>query len=108
MRSANRVETRLMKSLRGRKRKNWLSVGDRPGGERAAKFMTVPYSARLHEAETWTYLADALDRLARRRAEGDKSDASLDLRPDRRSRRGSASTTGPAPNSRLGWRSPDA
>ena len=43
-------------------------------------FLIVPGSARLHEAE----LANVLDRLAGRRAEGDESDASLDLlMPDR-------------------------
>lgn len=65
-------------------RKNWLFAGSRLGGERAATFMTVLCSARLHEAEPWAYLADVLDRLARRRADGDESDASLDpLMPDR-------------------------
>lgn len=65
-------------------RKNWLFAGSRLGGERAAVFMTVLCSARLHEAEPWAYLANVLDRLARRRADGDESDASLDpLMPDR-------------------------
>ena len=55
-------------------RKNWLFCASEGGGERAAAFLTLLVSARLHEVEPWAWLRDVFDRMARLRAAGDDSD----------------------------------
>ena len=46
-------------------RKNWLFVGSRDGGDRAAVILTVIASAHRHDLDVWAYLRDVLERLAR-------------------------------------------
>jgi transposase len=46
-------------------RKNWLFVGSRDGGERAAIILTVIASAHRHDLDVWAYLRDILERLAK-------------------------------------------
>ena len=46
-------------------RKNWLFVGSRDGGERAAVILTVIASAHRHDLDVWAYLRDILERLAK-------------------------------------------
>ena len=46
-------------------RKNWLFVGSREGGDRAAVILTVIASAHRHDLDVWAYLRDILERLAR-------------------------------------------
>jgi transposase len=50
-------------------RKNWLFVGSREGGDRAAVILTVIASAHRHDLDVWAYLRDVLERLAQ--GEGD-------------------------------------
>lgn len=45
-------------------RKNWLFVGSREGGDRAAVILTVIASAHRHDLDVWAYLRDVLKRLA--------------------------------------------
>jgi transposase len=45
-------------------RKNWLFVGSRDGGDRAAVILTVIASAHRHDLDVWAYLRDILERLA--------------------------------------------
>jgi transposase len=45
-------------------RKNWLFVGSREGGDRAAVILTVIASAHRHDLDVWAYLRDVLQRLA--------------------------------------------
>jgi hypothetical protein len=45
-------------------RKNWLFVGSRDGGDRAAVILTVIASAHRHDLDEWAYLRDVLERLA--------------------------------------------
>nr|HPM84893.1 IS66 family transposase [Candidatus Anammoximicrobium sp.] len=45
-------------------RKNWLFVGSREGGARAAVILTVIASAHRHDLDVWVYLRDVLERLA--------------------------------------------
>jgi transposase len=45
-------------------RKNWLFVGSRDGGDRAAVILTVIASAHRHDLDVWAYLRDVLERLA--------------------------------------------
>ena len=45
-------------------RKNWLFVGSREGGDRAAVILTVIASAHRHDLDEWAYLRDVLQRLA--------------------------------------------
>ena len=50
-------------------RKNWLFVGSREGGDRAAVILSVVASAHRHDLDVWAYLRDVLQRLAQ--GEGD-------------------------------------
>ena len=45
-------------------RKNWLFVGSREGGDRAAVILTVIASAHRHDLDVWAYLRDILEQLA--------------------------------------------
>jgi transposase len=45
-------------------RKNWLFIGSREAGPRAAILYTVVASAARHNLDLWAYLRDALERLA--------------------------------------------
>lgn len=45
-------------------RRNWLFVGSRDGGDRAAVILTVIASAHRHDLDVWAYLRDVLERLA--------------------------------------------
>jgi transposase len=42
-------------------RKNWLFVGSREGGDRAAVILTVIASAHRHDLDVWAYLRDVLE-----------------------------------------------
>ena len=44
-------------------RKNWLFVGNRNGGERAAILFTILAGAKRHRIEPWAYLHDVLSRI---------------------------------------------
>ena len=44
-------------------RKNWLFVGSRQAGERAAALMTLIESAKLCGLDPWAYLRDVLAKL---------------------------------------------
>ncbi len=44
-------------------RKNWLFVGSRQAGERAAVLMSLIESAKLCGHDPWAYLKDVLTRL---------------------------------------------
>jgi hypothetical protein len=46
-------------------RKNWLFVGSREGGDRAAVILTVLASAHRHDLDVWAYLRDVLEQLAK-------------------------------------------
>jgi transposase len=46
-------------------RKNWLFVGSRDGGDRAAVILTVLASAHRHDLDVWAYLRDVLEQLAK-------------------------------------------
>jgi len=71
----NASERRLRAQAVGRK--NWLFVGGEEPGERAAVIYTIISSAKRHDLDVWTYLRDALERLA-------KGEEDLDaLLPDR-------------------------
>ena len=59
-------------------RKNWLFVGSREGGDRAAVILTVVASAHRHDLDVWAYLRDVLQRLA----EGVSEDDLEQLLPD--------------------------
>jgi transposase len=45
-------------------RKNWLFIGSKEAGPRAAVLYTVVASAARHNLDVWAYLRDALERLA--------------------------------------------
>ena len=45
-------------------RKNWLFVGSRKAGERAAVLMSLVASCKANHVEPWAYLRDVLTRLA--------------------------------------------
>jgi transposase len=45
-------------------RKNWLFVGSKEAGPRAAILYTVVASAARHDLDVWAYLRDALERMA--------------------------------------------
>ncbi|CQR27835.1 hypothetical protein THICB1_20007 [Thiomonas arsenitoxydans] len=45
------------------KRKNWLFVGSRQAGERAAALMTLIESAKLCGLDPWAYLKDVFTKL---------------------------------------------
>jgi transposase len=59
----NRSERRLRAQAIGRK--NWLFLGSDQAGPRAAVFYTILSSAKRHDLDTWAYLRDVLERLAR-------------------------------------------
>jgi transposase len=59
----NEAERELRRIAVGRK--NWLFVGSRDGGDRAAVILTVIASAHRHDLDVWAYLRDILERLAR-------------------------------------------
>jgi hypothetical protein len=59
----NEAERELRRIAVGRK--NWLFVGSREGGDRAAVILTVIASAHRHDLDVWAYLRDILERLAR-------------------------------------------
>ena len=46
-------------------RKNWLFVGSRTGGERAAVLLSLVQSCKHNQVEPWAYLRDIFDRLPR-------------------------------------------
>jgi transposase len=46
-------------------RKNWLFVGSRTGGERAAVLLSLVQSCKQNQVEPWAYLRDIFDRLPR-------------------------------------------
>jgi hypothetical protein len=71
----NPSERRLRAQAIGRK--NWLFLGSEQAGPRAAVFYTILSSAKRHDLDTWAYLRDVLERLARGEANLD------DLLPDR-------------------------
>lgn len=54
-------------------RKNWLFIGSKEAGPRAAILYTVVASAARHDLDVWAYLRDALERLAM----GDTNPANL-------------------------------
>jgi hypothetical protein len=45
-------------------RKNWLFIGSKEAGPRAAILSTVVASAARHNLDVWAYLRDVLERLA--------------------------------------------
>lgn len=45
-------------------RKNWLFIGSKEAGPRAATLYTVVASAARHDLDVWAYLRDCLERLA--------------------------------------------
>jgi len=45
-------------------RNNWMFAGSDAGGERAAVIYTVLGTCRLHDVDPWTWLKDALEKLA--------------------------------------------
>lgn len=67
----NDVERDLRRVAIGRK--NWMFIGSRDAGERAATILSIMTSAHRHDLDVWEYLCDALERLAQGRAaaEGD-------------------------------------
>jgi transposase len=71
----NPSERRLRAQAIGRK--NWLFLGSEQAGPRAAVFYTILSSAKRHDLDTWAYLRDVLERLARGEPNLD------DLLPDR-------------------------
>jgi transposase len=50
-------------------RKNWLFIGSKEAGPRAAILYTVVASAARHDLDIWAYLCDVLQRLARGNAD---------------------------------------
>ena len=44
-------------------RKNWLFVGSKQAGERAANIMSLIESAKLNGHDPWAYLKDVFERL---------------------------------------------
>jgi transposase len=57
----NHVENRIRPWALGRR--NWLFIGSRLAGERAAVVMSLLQSAKLNGHEPWAYLKDVLTRL---------------------------------------------
>ena len=62
----NDVERDLRRIAVGRD--NWLFIGSPQAGERTATILTIIASAHRHDLDVWSYVRDALERLARGRA----------------------------------------
>ena len=60
----NNVSERAMKPC-AIGRKNWLFVGSRTGGDRAAVLMSLVQSCKNNQVEPWAWLRDIFDRLPR-------------------------------------------
>ena len=57
----NAVENMMRPIALGRK--NWLFIGSRQAGERAATLMSLIESAKLNGHDAWAYLKDVLTKL---------------------------------------------
>ena len=65
------------------RRKNWMFMGSREGGDRTAVLLTVIANAHRHHLDVWAYLQDTLKRLAEGETDLEALLPDVELKPPR-------------------------